>query len=128
MAKLNEGALPLLSSMFPGSKCVPGFSDLDESIELAASIRNIDEAASAYVLIRAQNSDLDINAIIKLMKLGKTFDVTDFLNSALEVYFSSTIVVSQLTNAPVPLFPNERVLSDIDYDLLEPVYIRITLG
>lgn len=125
MTKLISSSLDLLQAMFPGSDNVPGFVDLENKIERAVSIDNINEASSAYMAVQAQNPGLDINAILKLMKHDKTFDTAVFLNSALEVYFTAPEVVSQLTNTPVPLFPNERVLPDVNYELLEPVYIRM---
>jgi hypothetical protein len=125
MVKLSSDSLALLYYMFPGNEIVPGFLDLDKKEELATSIRNIKEASSIYFIVHEQNPGLDINGILKLMKKDKKIDMTVFLDSALEVYFSSPEVVRSITRSPVPLFPNERVLPDFNYDLLEPVYMRM---
>ena len=117
--------LALLNHMFPGTEEFPGFLDLVNKDELALSVKSIKEVALIYRAIQDQNYNLDINETIKLMKLDKTVDTVGFVNSALEVYFSQPEVISKLTGSPVPLFPNERILADVDYDLLEPVYKRI---
>lgn len=125
MADFSSSCLELLQAMFPGTDNVPSFVDLDNKIDKAVSINYINQAASAFVAVNDYNPELDINAILKLMKHDKSLDMGAFLNSALEVYFTAPEVVSQLTNTPVPLFPNARVLPDVNYDLLEPIYIRM---
>ena len=127
MVKASLNSLALLQAIFPGNESVPGFVDLEDKAELAESLNNIDAISSAYVALRNQNPGSDVNEIIQLMKHDDSIDVTAFLNCALEVYFSSPEVVSKITHTPVPLFPNERVLPDVNHDLLEPVFVRMIL-
>ncbi|WP_415890291.1 hypothetical protein ACMXYV_02935 [Neptuniibacter sp. SY11_33] len=125
MNQINNEALELLDSLFPGNDRVPGFNQLEERSKLASSIKYLDQVVPLYLNVRGQLPDGGINEYLKLMKKDKSIKTQDFLESALEVYFSVPEVVRAATGAPVPLFPNQRVLPDVDFDLLEPVYIRM---
>ncbi|WP_419813557.1 hypothetical protein [Bacterioplanoides sp.] len=117
--------LELLTEMFPGNPEVPGFDQLADRNRLAVSIKNVEQVAERYKSARANDMDISINDIIKMLKKDSTLDIPGFIESAIEVYFSVPEVVVPLTGSQLPLFPNERSLPDIDYDLLEPVYLRM---
>lgn len=114
----------LLQLMLPGNGQVPGFCDLDNHEQIAMKISLYQEALELYEEITAEGLSLDINEALKIMRKRKVIDMDGFLQSVLELYFAHPQVIRSITGTPVPLYPSNRVLPDIDYELLEPVYLR----
>jgi hypothetical protein len=63
----------------------------------------------------------DPNAILKTLKAQVPDLIDRFIEQAVIAYFSDPAISHALTGKPTPLFPNNTVMPDIDYDLLEPV-------
>lgn len=42
----------------------------------------------------------------------------------LSIYFTDQDILKKLGLSTIPLYPNEKFLPDLNYDLLEPVYLR----
>jgi hypothetical protein len=83
----------------------PGFGEVD------ALLRDV---APAEI---AANPD----GVIKALKAQAADLMDSFIEQAILAYFSDPAVSVALTGKPTPLFPNNTVMADIDYDLLEPV-------
>jgi hypothetical protein len=113
----------LLEEMFPGDpvRGLPPFSALGRG-----ALEKLDTEASALVPYLRDHAEIidsipEVNeALVALRKLAYQ-PVQDFIFAALNTYFAAPAVVSVLRGGPVLLFPNARVLPDIDYDLLTPV-------
>lgn len=120
-----QTVVAILDRMFPGDKLrgAPAISELS-GVEAFARKLLKNEALTALVSSEVAQ-EVDINE--HLMQMRRAFgreNVNEFVNEALNFYFSNAMVIEVLTKKPSPLFPNETVLDDIDWDLLEPVYLR----
>jgi len=115
-----------LRAMFPGDKPlnIPSIDVLGDFGESVLSFKNV-EAMTDIVISLEFDESVPINEFIKDAKkqCGNPL-INDFINDCLEYYFGHSDVIRPLTNKHSPLFPNETVLNDIDFDLLEPVYLR----
>lgn len=118
--------LNLLDRMFPGggAQGLPSFTSLGEpatSIFAKEGYYNLNNAL-AVCLSELRNLDtVDVNDILKRLR-AQDYDLAQsFLSRALDVYFTHPDVISALSMGKTTLFPNERILEDIDYDLLEQV-------
>lgn len=117
----------LLCAMFPGEEGqqVPGFRDIAayETLE-----KLFPKLVVVDALLREGESDdqppVEVNALLKRLKSREPEIVSDFIDRAVTVYFSAPAVSRALTGKPSPLFPHHAVMSEIDYDLLEPVIER----
>ena len=112
--------------MFPGdqSKNIPSIDVLNDFDEKVLSFKNMDALSEIVISLEFDESD-QINEFIKKAKsqYGSSI-INEFINDCIEYYFGHSDVIMPLTNKHSPLFPNETVLNDIDFDLLEPVYLR----
>ena len=121
------GALIIfLRSMFPGdqSKNIPPIDVLNDFDEKVLSFRNIDAVSEIVISLKFDELD-QINEFIKKAKSQYgSLIINEFINDCIEYYFSHSDVIMPLTKKHSPLFPNETVLNDIDFDLLEHVYLR----
>jgi len=115
-----------LRAMFPGdqSKNIPSIDVLTDFDEKVLSFKNMDAVSEMIISLEFDESD-QINEFIKKAKsqYGSPI-INEFINDCIEYYFGHSNVIMPLTNKHSPLFPNETVLNDIDFDLLEPVYLR----
>lgn len=115
-----------LRAMFPGdlSKNIPAIDTLNNFDEALLSFMHVDAVSEIVVSLVFDESD-QINEFIKKAKnqYGSTI-INEFFNDCIEYYFGHGDVIVALTNKHSPLFPNETVLNEIDFDLLEPVYLR----
>lgn len=115
-----------LRAMFPGdqSKNIPSIDVLTDFDEKVLSFKNMDAVSEIIISLEFDESD-QINEFIKKAKsqYGSPI-INEFFNDCIEYYFGHSDVIMPLTNKHSPLFPNETVLNDIDFDLLEPVYLR----
>ena len=115
-----------LRAMFPGdqSKNIPSIDVLNDFDEKVLSFKNMDVLSEIVISLEFDESD-QINEFIKKAKsqYGSPI-INEFINDCIEYYFGHSDVIMPLTNKHSPLFPNETVLNDIDFDLLEPVYLR----
>ena len=64
----------------------------------------------------------DINVLLKLIRADHPDFAQKLADKALTLYFTNATVTALLQNGRSTLFPYERSLAMIDYDLLEPVY------
>ena len=64
----------------------------------------------------------DINALLKSLRADHPDFAQKLADKALTLYFTHATVTAALQNGRSTLFPYERSLAMIDYDLLEPVY------
>ena len=64
----------------------------------------------------------DINALLKLIRADHPDFAQKLADKALILYFTHATVTAAIQNGRSTLFPYERSLAMIDYDLLEPVY------
>jgi hypothetical protein len=114
------GVSQLLDAMFPGDEArgLPAFSDLGE---IASSIFVEVGYLDLELALETCSPEKEVNDILKFLR-NNDFDlVQSFVGKALDVYFTHPIVVGALNQDGITLFPNHRILEDIDYDLLEQV-------
>ena len=112
--------------MFPGdqSKNIPSIDVLNDFDEKVLSFKNMDALSEIVISLEFDVSG-QINEFIKKAKSQYgSLIINEFINDCIEYYFGHSDVIMPLTNKHSPLFPNETVLNDIDFDLLEPVYLR----
>ena len=64
----------------------------------------------------------DINTLLKSLRADHPEFAQKLADKALSLYFTHATVTTALQNGRGALFPHERSLAAIDYDLLEPVY------
>jgi len=121
-----EISILFLHAMFPGdqSKNIPAIDLLNDFRVKVKSFKQINTLNNILTDMKFEESD-QINEFIKKakMKYGSV-EINQFINDCIEYYFGHKDVIAPLTNKPSPLFPNETVLDDIDFNLLEPVYLR----
>jgi hypothetical protein len=113
----------LLDEMFPGDpvRGLPPFSALGR-----AALEKLDTEARALVPYLRDHAEtlapvVEVNDVLVALRKLAYQPVQDFIFAALNTYFAAPAVVSVLRGGSVFLFPNARVLPDIDYNLLEPV-------
>lgn len=112
--------------MFPGdqSKNIPSIDVLNDFDEKLLSFKNIDAVNKIIISLEFDESD-QINGFIKKAKSqNDSMVINEFINDCIEYYFGHSDVIMSLTKKHSPLFPNETVLNDIDFDLLETIYLR----
>ena len=118
--------ISLLHAMFPGdpSEKVPAIDQLDDFEKNVKLFKNLQTLNNIVTELKFDERD-EINAFIKKSKTQYgSVVINEFVRECLEYYFGHKDVIVPLTNKQSPLFPNETVLGDIDFDLLEPVYLR----
>ena len=64
----------------------------------------------------------DINALLKSLRADHPDFAQKLADKALSLYFTHATVTAALQDGRSTLFPHERSLAAIDYDLLDPVY------
>ena len=110
----------LLNAMFPGDEArgLPAFSGLGETISVTfEDVGYFDLELS----VKAYSPGMDVNEVLRLLRANDFDLVQSFVGKALDVYFTHPIVILALKQDEVTLFPNQRILEDIDYNLLEQV-------
>ena len=116
----------LLDRMFPGGgvQGLPSFSSLGEpttSIFAKEGNYNLDHALTVCLSQLHNLDNVDVNDVLKRLRAQDYGLAKSFVSKALDVYFTHPDVISALSMGRTTLFPNERILEDIDYDLLEQV-------
>ncbi|MEJ2744020.1 MAG: hypothetical protein P8176_16500 [Gammaproteobacteria bacterium] len=113
----------LLTRMFPGNADdrMPGFNELFEQIELWLDGYEIEALDQLLSLCNSEGDAADVNELIKRMRRENPDLINRFLIQAIEVYFSNSKVISILKNGETTLFPHQKLLPNIDFDLLIPV-------
>ena len=113
----------ILDRMFPGhlDKSLPMFSDL----QLTSMVRQTyvvgEDIPDIWAKTKIPDESNDINEILKNLRKENPAILRAFTETALKAYFSNPLVLAPLQNGHVVLFPNAKVLDEIDYDLLIPV-------
>jgi len=112
-----------LDYLFPANDYfdVPAFSGC-ENFSLAIFADEIVDDFSD--LIRSTElvlGEADVNTDLRALRRLNPLLLEEILSKALEVYFSSPDVTTKITTTPSPLFPSQRVLPDINFELLIPV-------
>lgn len=116
----------LLEAMFPGdaARALPSFRALGPEVfarlhaEAEALAPHLNDHAEALVQLS------DINDRLKALRKLAPEHMQAFTMAALDSYFAAPGVISVLRGGPAVLFPHARSLSDLDYNLLEPVLDR----
>ena len=115
------GLARMLDRMLPGDpdRGLPTFSALSPDLEIFLS-----KGLSAVIAELEQDSvaDEEVNQTIKRLRAIDAVAAQTLLETALELYFTHPKVTSVLQQGRTTLFPHERSLASIDYDLLEPVF------
>ena len=116
----------LLDRMFPGGgvQGLPSFSSLGEpttSMFVKEGNYNLDHALTVCLSQLHNLDNVDVNDVLKRLRAQDYGLAKSFVSKALDVYFTHPDVISALSMGRTTLFPNERILEDIDYDLLEQV-------
>ena len=114
--------LPLiLDRMLPGDtdRNLPSFSML--KIDLSHHFTKA-EFHLADNIVGPDKPISDVNALLKLIRADHPDLAQKLADKALTLYFTHATVTAALQNGRSAIFPHERSLVAIDYDLLEPVH------
>ena len=111
----------ILDHMLPsdGDRNLPSFDMLE--IDLKQHFTNA-EFNLAEKMMGPDKTVTDINAFLKLLRADHPDFAQKLTDKALSLYFTHPFVTAALQNGHSTLFPHERSLAAIDYDLLEQVY------
>lgn len=104
-----------------------GYSKLPPFSELNISKIDLNQSILEFFIREASLVDLDkisINDFLSYMKKKDSSKVSEFINYSLDLYFTHPKVTSSIQNGRSVLFPHQRYLKDMDYDLLIPVFER----
>ncbi|MBY6081854.1 hypothetical protein [Ruegeria arenilitoris] len=114
----------LLDHMFPADarRRIPGFRSSGAILDAPAVL------VARIECLFAKHANADINATLKVMRRAAPDEMAAFTIAALEAYYSAPPVVEALRPGPAVLFPHARSLPEIDYDLLEPVFLGAEIG
>jgi hypothetical protein len=116
----------MLKSMFPGDldNCIPSIVALDDYQKRIMKLDGVEKFTS-IITSHDYSEKNEINKFIALCKFEDADDIVkNFVAECVNYYFGHSLVITPLTNKKSPLFPNETVLDHINYELLEPVYLR----
>lgn len=115
------GLALILYRMFPGDtdRNLPSFDMLE--IDLQQHFTNA-EFDLAEKMVGPDSVVTDINAFLKPLRADHPKFVQCLVDKALSLYFTHPVVTAALQDGRQTLYPHERSLAEIDYDLLEQVY------
>lgn len=119
---MNSITAKVYSKMFPQNmNDFPSFESIDTS-DLFVK-KEIEDCLINFVIDSAIDLDrIEINDFLKRFKRLCHIFANEFIDDAIRFYFSHPQVLSVIQNGRTTLFPHSRVLPDIDYDLLIPVF------
>lgn len=111
----------ILDHMLPGDagRNLPSFDMLE--IDLGQHFTKA-EFDLAEKMMGPDKTFTDINAFLKLIRADYPDFAQTLTDKALSLYFTHPVVTAALQDGCRTLFPHERSLAEIDYDLLEQVY------
>ena len=124
--KAPDVLISFIHAMFPGNQPqnVPAIDLLNDFEESVKSFKNVNFMNDIIIELNFDELD-EINEFIKKAKIKYgSVEINVFVNHCIEYYFGHKDIITPLTNKQSPLFPNETVLDDINFDLLVPVYLR----
>ena len=115
------GLFLILNQMLPGDagRNLPSFDMLGVDLEHHFTRAEFDLADD---LAGPDKPITDINELLKSLRADHPDFAQKLADKALSLYFTHATVTTALQNGRGALFPHERSLAAIDYDLLEPVY------
>lgn len=115
------GLFLILDQMLPGDagRNLPSFDMLGIDLECHFTRAEFDLADD---LAGPDKPITDINDLLKSVRADHPDFAQKLTDKALTLYFTHATVTAALQNGRSTLFPYERSLATIDYDLLEPVY------
>ena len=115
------GLFLILDQMLPGDagRNLPSFDMLGVDLEHHFTRAEFDLADD---LAGPDKPITDINELLKLVRADHPDFAQKLADKALTLYFTHATVTAALQNGRSTLFPHERSLAAIDYDLLEQVY------
>lgn len=107
--------------MFPlNDGNLPAFEELDTS-DLIQN-QAIEDLLNKLVIGRKIDLEtIEINAFLTILKKEYYKIANDFITATIGYYFSHPQVLIKIQDGRKTLFPNPRVLPDINFDLLIPV-------
>ncbi len=111
----------ILDHMFPGDagRNLPSFDMLEIDLDHHFTKAEFDLADD---MARPDKPITDINTLLKSLRANHPDFATKLTDKALSLYFTHPVVTAALQDGRSTLFPHERSLAAIDYDLLEQVY------
>ncbi len=115
------GLFLILDQMLPGDagRNLPSFDMLGVDLEHHFTRAEFDLADD---LAGPDKPITDINELLKSLRADHPDFAQKLADKALSLYFTHATVTTALQDGRGALFPHERSLAAIDYDLLEPVY------
>lgn len=107
--------------MFPSSmQGLPGYSLLESPY----FVTHHQHVQLLNELVIAQHIDIEkieVNQLLSAFKKYARQEATDFIEQATRMYFTHPQVLAVIQQGRVTLHPHQRVLPEIDFDLLIPV-------
>lgn len=112
-----------LNRMIPENKAkkIPCFSDLISLNTLMLTSDSFIEIESMLSEMDVILNELDIGIQLKWLRKKNLKVFKELELKVIEAYFSHPYVIQAITAGKATLFPHARFLSDINFDLLEPV-------
>ena len=106
---------------FDSEKRMPCFSDILTLNDILISKSQIKELQALLEHEDLPIKGSNIEGILKWLRKKNYSLVKDFEIKLLETYFSNPIIIEKLTGGSSTLFPHQKSLPEIDFELLEPV-------
>jgi hypothetical protein len=112
-----------LNRMIPENteKKIPCFSNLISLNTLMLTLNSFEEIESILNEMDITLNELDIGIQLKWLRKKNLKVFKELELKVIEAYFSHPYVIQKITAGNATLFPHAKVLSDINFDLLEPV-------
>lgn len=111
----------ILDQMLPGDtdRNLPSFDMLKIDLDHHFTKEELDLSND---IVGPDKPIADIKALLKSLRADHPDFAQKLADKALSLYFTHATVTAALQDGWSALFPHERSLAAIDYDLLEPVY------
>lgn len=113
----------LFDKMIPSDveKSLPNFSSILSLEDISISQSYINELQLLLEQKNGLNEVDDINFLLTWLRKQNYSAVRELEKKLIEAYFSNPVVIEKLTGGESTLFPHQKILPEIDFELLEPV-------
>lgn len=124
--KLEE----FLNLMFPGDPVtgLPSYAELELDVSSWLEPSCATSISNELLNLSEELLNDDVNIGIKKIKKNVPEQMTIFIVAALEAYFSSPNVIITLRQGHATIFPHSRTVTELDPELLMPVWERSKEG
>ena len=113
----------LIDKMIPSDAetRLPCFSNICTLNDLNMSSYYIKDLQGLMKITNSFSETDDVNIIIKWLRKENSAAVKELEIKVIEAYFSNPIVIQKLAGSAATLYPNKKILPEINFEVLEPV-------